>query len=103
MNLPPIRKTRKKIRYAENRALRAKKFRKQKTSKKPGNSAILKSTEPPRVAPVATATSANVGGNFRAQRSNYGPSATDFCFSCQEQGHWRRNCPKIIKACHGQQ
>ncbi|CAG2237371.1 unnamed protein product [Mytilus edulis] len=93
----------KKIRYAENRALRAKKFRKQKTSKKPGNSATLKSTEPPRVAPVATATSANVGGNFRAQRSNYGPSATDFCFSCQEQGHWRRNCPKIIKAAHGQQ
>ncbi|CAG2249116.1 unnamed protein product [Mytilus edulis] len=93
----------KKIRYAENRALRAKKFRKQKTSKKPGNSAILKSTEPPCVAPVATATSANVGGNFRAQRSNYGPSATDFCFRCQEQGHWRRNCPKIIKAAHGQQ
>ncbi|CAC5393421.1 unnamed protein product [Mytilus coruscus] len=51
----------KKIRYAENRALRAKKFRKQKTSKKPGNSATLKSTELPRVAPVATTTSTNVG------------------------------------------
>ena len=65
-----------------------------------GNRKIVKGARP---APSATFpnprsdTVTNTGSNFRSfNRISTGPRPTYICFGCSEQGHWRRNCPKII-------
>jgi hypothetical protein len=85
----------KRIRQAETRAIRKRNQRKQENSQRRQSNA--------RPAPSATFpnpssdTVTNTGSNFRSfNRISTGPLPTDICFGCNEQGHWRRNCPKII-------
>lgn len=86
----------KRIRQAETRAVRKRKLRKQENSQRRQNtrraapSAIFPN-------PSSSGTATNSWSNFRPyNKISTGPRPTDFCFGCNEQGHWRRNCPKVI-------
>ena len=85
----------KRIRQAETRAIRKINQRKQENNQRRQSIA--------RPAPSATFpnpssdTVTNTGSHFRSfNRISIGPRPTDICFGCNEQEHWRRNCPKII-------
>ncbi|KAJ8303785.1 hypothetical protein KUTeg_018708 [Tegillarca granosa] len=84
----------KKMRSAEFRALR--KRRQYKRSRKDTKPREDNSNR----TPSATAPNPDsvLNGNFRSfrgQRTTANP--TDYCFACNQQGHWRKNCPFTIK------
>lgn len=92
----------KKIRAAENRALRAKKQKDQERIRRKygsgyGNSASYKTVPADRNVHSTAATGNR--SNFRSYQydKSSGPKPTDICFSCNTPGHWRRNCPKLNK------
>jgi len=87
----------KRIRYAENRALRPRKQRKQENSTRKQRETSSRQTEAARPVPSSTATGPdrNLFRNFN--KIIAGSRSTDICFVCNEHGHWRRNCPKMFK------
>ena len=90
----------KKIRAAQARALVAKKKKTSaKSGKKPYARRIPVASPPNPMASFATPSFGHQPNHsFRGYNSNRGrsgPRATDYCFACQKQGHWRQSCPNV--------
>jgi hypothetical protein len=81
----------KRIRQAETCAIRKRNQRKQENSQR------RQSTARPAPSDTFPNPSSNTGSNFCSfNRISTGPRPTDISVGCNEQGLWRRNCPKII-------
>ncbi|KAJ8303741.1 hypothetical protein KUTeg_018664 [Tegillarca granosa] len=95
--LAPDSEDEKKMRSEEFRALR--KRRQNKRSRKDTKPREDNSNRTPSAtAPNPDSVLNSNFRSFRGQRTTTNP--TDYCFACNQQGHWRKNCPFTNKTTH---
>eukprot|EP00105_Crassostrea_gigas_P046385 XP_019930533.1 PREDICTED: uncharacterized protein LOC105347436 isoform X3 [Crassostrea gigas] len=86
----------KKLRQAENRALRAIKEKKRFQPYKPRPSGY--SAPQPATGSIPSAAAGSQQQLFRGFGKRREPSSYDICFHCKSVGHWRKHCPLFSAA-----
>lgn len=86
----------KKLRQAENRALRVIKEKKRFQPYKPRPSGY--NAPQPNTGSVPSAAAGSQQQLFRGFGKRREPSAYDICFHCKSAGHWRKHCPLFSAA-----